>query len=532
MRKNLKPKASSLQSRRCAIYTRKSTTHGLDQEFSSLDAQWDACAGYVRGQPSWELVEGRYDDGGFTGANLERPAFQRLLADVEEGRIDVVVVYKIDRLSRSLLDFASLMERFRKAGAYFVSVTQPFLSADSDAMAQLLLNVLMAFAQFERQMIAERIRDKVVASRRKGLWTGGNVPYGYHVQDRKLRPRQEEAVVVRRMVELFLATQSDSDVTRELAAHGVLTRKERPWTPQSVARVLTNPVYAGFVTLGSELHDGEHEPLIDRETFEQLQSLRATSSSERQSKNAQRQRNLEYVLRGNVYCGCQGAEGQPCSFAMTPASTRKGRKSYRYYRCIARDKVSPKACPARPLAAPELEELVRSRVADVARQLDEQGQGTGVTVDGGVVRHAGRRIEELKTRRAGLRERLTTVEAELRAIAQATAEGGDRGAYHQRQHDKRSQERDRVQKELREVREALGNLERLVLNGPWLAEQLRGFDAVWDKLLPANRLRVMRLIVERVDANSVTGEVNITLAPWVGAMLGGRMQGEEATDAA
>src|SRR5690606_23523620 len=247
----------------------------------------------------------------------------------------------------------------------------------------------------------------------------------------------------------------------------------------------------------------------------------ATSASERQSKNAQRQRNLEYVLRGRVFCGCQDVEGKPCGFAMTPASTRKGRKSYRYYRCIARDKVSPKACPARPLAAPELEELVRAQVADVARQLDEQGRSTGVTVDGGVVRHAGRRIEELKTRRAGLRERLTTVEAELRAIAQATAEGGDRGAYHKRRHDKRSQERDRVQKELREVREALGNLERLVLNGPWIAEQLRGFDTVWDKLLPANRLRVMRLIVERVDANSVTGEVRITLAPWVGAMLGG-----------
>src|SRR5690606_36723874 len=156
--------------------------------------------------------------------------------------------------------------------------------------------------QFERQMIDGRIRDKVVASRRKALWTGGNVPYGYQVQDSKLQPRQEAAVVVRRMVELFLATQTDPDVTRCLAAHGVLTRKERPWTPQSVARVLTNPVYAGFVTLGSELHDGEHEPLIDRETFEQLQSLRATSASERQSTIAQRQRNLEYVLRGRVFC--------------------------------------------------------------------------------------------------------------------------------------------------------------------------------------------------------------------------------------
>ena len=175
--------ATDPESRRCAIYTRKSTAAGLEQDFNSLDAQREACAAYIGRQPGWTLVDDRYDDGGFTGANIERPAFQRLLADIEAGKIDVVVVYKVDRLSRSLLDFAKLMERFGKAGASFVSVTQNFSTAD--AMGRLTLNMLMSFAEFEREMIGERTRDKIAAQRRRGKWTGGTVPLGY------TRPGQE-----------------------------------------------------------------------------------------------------------------------------------------------------------------------------------------------------------------------------------------------------------------------------------------------------------------------------------------------------
>jgi site-specific DNA recombinase len=177
----------SPETRRCAIYTRKSTSVGLEQDFNSFDAQREACAAYIKKQPGWSLVADLYDDGGFTGANIERPAFQRLLADIDAGKIDVVVVYKVDRLSRSLLDFAKLMERFSRSGASFVSVTQNFSTAD--AMGRLTLNMLMSFAEFEREMIGERTRDKIAAARRKGKWTGGPGPPRLHGQGQEA-PRE------------------------------------------------------------------------------------------------------------------------------------------------------------------------------------------------------------------------------------------------------------------------------------------------------------------------------------------------------
>lgn len=188
--------------RRCAIYTRKSTTMGLEQEFNSLHAQREACEAYTRSQPGWQLVPETYDDGGFTGANIERPAFQRLMADVEAGKIDIIVVYKVDRLSRSLLDFAKVMERLNASGASFVSVTQNFSTAD--AMGRLTLNVLMSFAEFEREMIGERTRDKIAASRRKGKWTGGPVPFGYVAKDKKLVLNEGEAEIVREAFRVYL----------------------------------------------------------------------------------------------------------------------------------------------------------------------------------------------------------------------------------------------------------------------------------------------------------------------------------------
>lgn len=526
-----KPAEPEIERKRCAIYTRKSTTHGLDKEFSSLDAQWEACAAYVRGQPGWELVPERHDDGGFTGASLERPAFQRLIAAVEEGRVDVVVVYKIDRLSRSLLDFASLMERFRKAGAYFVSVTQPFLSADSDAMAQLLLNVLMAFAQFERQMIAERIRDKVVASRRKGLWTGGNVPFGYTLEQRRLVPREDEAVLVRWMVALYLAERSDAVVVRELAARGVLTRAGRPWTPQSVARVLSNPVYAGYVTLGEELNEGDHAPLIDREQSERLQSLRAAArSADGARERAARQRNPEYLLRGLVYCACRHADGHVCGYALTPASTRNERRVFRYYRCLSRDKLAPGVCPGRAVSAPDLESVVRDRIAEVARELHARAaERPGGSVEVELRCRIGRDRIEAKQQRAALRDRLVKLDTEVHGLdAQLAAAAAEGRAYLEPRRDARAAERERCQAKLREVDMSLGKLDHLVLDGAWIAEQLQRFDRVWEHLLPLNRLRVVRAVVARVDVDEPSGDVAITLQPWVGQALGA----QEAPDAA
>jgi DNA invertase Pin-like site-specific DNA recombinase len=508
--------------RRCAIYTRKSTTHGLDQEFSSLDAQWEACAAYVRAQPGYELVEERYDDGGFSGANVDRPAFQRLMRDVDEGRVDVVVVYKIDRLSRSLLDFASLMERLRKAGAFFISVTQPFLSADSDAMAQLLLNLLMAFAQFERQMIAERIRDKVTASRRKGLWTGGNVPFGYSATERRLVVLQDEALVVQRMFGLFVEQRSDAAVVRDLDARGTRTRTGRRWTPQAVARVLENPVYAGYVTLGEELHEGEHEPVVDRELFERVQTLRHASPAER----ASRGRNPEYLLRGLVHCSCRQGDGTPCGYAMTPGSTRKGRRDYRYYRCIARDKVSRGACEARPLPAEPLEELVQKRIAELARSVDANG-----AIAERVQARSGAERDELRRERGALRERIKTLDTDIRALGEQieAATGATKDLLGGRQEAK-ARERAQLRERLSSVDQRLGGLEALVIDAGWIAEQLRSFDRVWQHLHPLNRLRVVRAVVERVDVDEPAGEVAITLQPWCRPLLGveGEPCGERA----
>jgi site-specific DNA recombinase len=350
---------------RCAIYTRKSTSVGLEQDFNSLDAQREACAAYIERQPGWTVVGERYDDGGFTGANIERPAFQRLLTDIEAAKIDVVVVYKVDRLSRSLLDFAKLMERFNRAGASFVSVTQNFSTAD--AMGRLTLNMLMSFAEFEREMIGERTRDKIAAARRKGKWTGGPIPLGYTVHEKRLVVNEPEAVLVREIFVLYLEQRSTLAVARlfnetnrstkrRVATNGRI-REARPWTKADVLSVIKNPVYAGYMRSHGEFYEGEHEALVDRETFSRARALLdgATRTTNEPS------RNPDYLLRGLLRCAC-------CGSAFTPASTRKGRTEYRYYRCLRRDKEGREACPSSPLPAGAIETFVIERLREFAAE--------------------------------------------------------------------------------------------------------------------------------------------------------------------
>jgi site-specific DNA recombinase len=208
---------------RCAIYTRKSSEEGLDQEFNSLHAQREACEAYIASQRSegWVLVRDQYDDGGISGGTLDRPGLQQLMADIEDGLVDVVVVYKIDRLSRSLADFAKLVEVFDRNGVTFVSVTQSFNTTTS--MGRLTLNILLSFAQFEREVTAERIRDKVAASRKKGMWMGGVPPYGYRVENRKLVVDEEQAEQVRWIFARFLEIGSGTELAREVAKRGIRT---------------------------------------------------------------------------------------------------------------------------------------------------------------------------------------------------------------------------------------------------------------------------------------------------------------------
>jgi site-specific DNA recombinase len=349
---------------RCAIYTRKSTAVGLDQDFNSLDAQREACTAYIKAQPGWTLVKERYDDGGFTGANIERPAFQRLLNDLDAGKVDVVVVYKVDRLSRSLLDFAKLMERFGRAGASFVSVTQNFSTAD--AMGRLTLNMLMSFAEFEREMIGERTRDKIAAARRKGKWTGGPIPLGYTVKDKRLVVNETEAGLVREIFDLYLEQRSALAVARILNERRLSSthlREEngtvhatRPWANADIFRLIRTPIYAGYIRSHGELYDGEHEAIVNRETFARTQALLDRASRKVNDPS----RNPNYILRGILRCAC-------CGSAFTPASSRRGRTVYRYYRCLKRDKQGSQACPSSPLPADAIETYVIERLREVAK---------------------------------------------------------------------------------------------------------------------------------------------------------------------
>ena len=267
---------------RSAIYTRKSTEEGLEQEFNSLDAQRESGEAYIKSQQNegWVCLPDRFDDGGFTGGNMDRPAVKRLLGDIEAGKVNCVVVYKVDRLSRSLLDFAKMMESFDSHQVAFVSVTQQFNTSTS--MGRLVLNVLLSFAQFEREIISERTRDKIAAARRKGKWSGGMPLLGFDVaQGSKLVVNEEEAVRVRAIFDLYLLHGSLLPVVQELERRGWLnkrwtTRKGharggKPFTRTSLYRLLTNPAYVGKVRYKHELHNGEHQGIVDPEVWHKVQ---------------------------------------------------------------------------------------------------------------------------------------------------------------------------------------------------------------------------------------------------------------------
>lgn len=279
--------SSEKRSVRCAIYTRKSSEEGLEQEFNSLDAQYEACSAYIASQKSegWKRLPGRYDDGGISGGTLERPALTRLMADIDAGRVDLVVVYKIDRLTRSLMDFVKLVERFDKANCSFVSVTQSFNTATS--MGRLTLNVLLSFAQFEREVTAERIRDKIAASKKKGIWMGGIPPLGYRPKDRELIVEPAEAAQVRQIFALFLETQCLGRLKKEADRLEMRTRPS--WTGKAKGQVfqysrghlqgiLNNPIYVGDIRHKNEIHPGRHAAIIGREDWDKVQSIFSAKS--------------------------------------------------------------------------------------------------------------------------------------------------------------------------------------------------------------------------------------------------------------
>ena len=342
---------------RCAVYTRKSSEEGLEQEFNSLHAQREACEAYIASQRSegWVLVRDRYDDGGISGGTLERPALKRLLADVEDGLVDVVVVYKIDRLSRSLMDFSKLVEVFDRNGVTFVSVTQSFNTTTS--MGRLTLNILLSFAQFEREVTAERIRDKVRASRMKGMWMGGVPPLGYRVKDRKLVVDTSEAAHVRWIFDRFVEIGSGTAMLRELKARGITTRKGAAITKGFLYRLLNNRAYVGEAVHKGESYPGEHAAIIDRATWDKVHAILQESPRKRAART---RADTPSLLKGLLY-GPDGA-------AFSPTHTRKGGRLYRYYVSQSVLRHGAGACPVGRLPAGEIEAAVIDRLRAVFRQ--------------------------------------------------------------------------------------------------------------------------------------------------------------------
>jgi site-specific DNA recombinase len=323
----MKPAAAKYQ--RCAIYTRVSTDNGLEQEFNSLHAQREAAQAYIKSQAheGWKLIRDHYDDGGFSGGSLDRPGLQKLLADIRERRIDIVIVYKVDRLTRSLTDFAKLVELFDAHGVAFVSVTQSFNTTTS--MGRLTLNVLLSFAQFEREVTGERIRDKIAASKKKGLWVGGVVPLGYEVRDRKLIVVEEEASTVRLIFSRYLDLGSLSALQRDLRERGIITRKRTLSSGRAIgggaltngplAYLLRNRMYVGEINHRDKSYLGEHAPIIDPRLFEAVQSKLTENRQERRLGR----RSSNAVLMGKLF----DDRGNP----MTPSYAVKEGVRYRYY---------------------------------------------------------------------------------------------------------------------------------------------------------------------------------------------------------
>jgi site-specific DNA recombinase len=342
---------------RCTIYTRVSTDQGLEQDFNSLDAQYDASQAYIRSQAhaGWTLLRAKYDDGGFSGGNTDRPALQRLLNDVRAGKVDVIVVYKVDRLTRSLADFAKLVELFDQHNVSFVSVTQQFNTTTS--MGRLTLNVLLSFAQFEREVTSERIRDKIAASKRKGLWVGGMAPLGYDTKDRKITVNQAEAERVRAIFRSYLKLGSLNLLMADLRKRRIVTKVRTlksgekvggiPFTRGPLAHLLRNRFYIGEVVFKGEVLKGEQIAILDRELFDAVQEkLNAQVNGHKAART-----NSEALLGGRVF--------DDRGNRMTPSHARKRGTKYRYYlSSVLLQGQSERAGSIRRVPAAEIERMV------------------------------------------------------------------------------------------------------------------------------------------------------------------------------
>lgn len=489
---------------RCAIYTRKSTEEGLQQEFNSLDAQRESAESYIASQQhqGWKCLPTRYDDGGFTGGNMDRPALRRLLSDIEAGKVDCVVIYKIDRLSRSLLDFARLVEVFETHHVAIVSVTQQIDTSTS--MGRLVLNVLLSFAQFEREIIGERIRDKIAATRRKGKWSGGVPILGYDVErsngGSRLLVNAREAARVRDIFQLYLSLGSLLPVVEELA-HRDWRNKEwtttkgepkggRPFDKGSLYALLTNPLYIGRIRHKTEVYAGEHEGLVDKEVFDQVQA--ALQHNGRSGGVLVRNRHGA-LLKRLLFC-------RGCARAMTHSFTAKGERRYRYYTCTRAIHSGRKACPSGSLPASEIERVVVDQIRGLA---NDGGLRKAVLVQAN--EQYDRDLAELQTEQRGLERELGWHKTEARKL-RGTAQADSRLAE---LHERISTTEGR----LGELQTKIEQHNENRLDAGDIHRAFTDFDNVWSTLSPREQAQAISLLVARVEFDAKDSSVAISLHP-------------------
>jgi site-specific DNA recombinase len=490
---------------RCAIYTRKSTEEGLQQAFNSLDAQREAAEAFIRSQAGegWTLLPDRYDDGGFSGGSMDRPAVRRLMADIEGGKIDCVVVYKVDRLSRSLLDFARMMETFERHGVSFSAVSQQFNTTHS--MGRLTLNILLSFAQFEREIIAERTRDKIAATRRKGKWSGGQPILGYDVDRGSFRlvVNEDEAERARQIFALYLEHESLLPVVRELERRGWRNKRwttkagqergGRAFDKTALHRLLTNVIYAGSVRYKSEVHAGEQPAIVDPAVFAKAQELLRRNG---RTGGAIVRNQFGAMLKGLLRCS-------PCGCSMTPAHTTKGARRYRYYTCVAAQSRGWSGCPSKSVPAAEIERVVVDRIRcigrdpellrDVLTQLRTQGEA---------------RTRDLEAEGRALAKDLCTWFADVRDLSGRLGAGEAGGPLVARLAD--LQERiGAAERRAAEVQDDLEATRQRLLNDGEAAAALSAFDPMWARLTPLEQGRVLGILVRQVDYDGARGKITI-----------------------
>ncbi|MDP8238395.1 MAG: recombinase family protein [Candidatus Hatepunaea meridiana] len=496
---------------RCAIYTRKSTEEGLDQDFNSLDAQRESAEAFINSQKNegWVCLPERYDDGGFTGGNMERPAMKRLMADIEAGKIDCIVVYKVDRLSRSLMDFARIIGILEKHVISFVSVTQQFNTTHS--IGRLTLNILLSFAQFEREIISERTRDKMTAARKKGKWIGGTPMLGYdiHPKGGRLIINQEEAFRVRAIYELYLDHQSLRATVRELNRRGWTTKRwitksgrvrgGDPFQKNSLTRLLTNVIYLGKVKFKGVLYEGEHQAILEADKLQLVTEIRM-----RNKRDGGKLVRNKYgaLLKGLLYC-------IPCQAPMVQTfAVKKKNTCYRYYVCSRAQRQGWHTCPTKSVPVVDIERFVIDRIRSIGRDSDliteTLNQARSQVRDG---------TEKLESELLIVTEELKRHTKEVDRLLNDTAQ---RFEDHTRKSTRLTDLEDQIRfarQHAESLQEEIAKKKTELVDETALTSALEGFDPIWESLLPRERTRVIHLLIEKVGYDGENGMLSITFRP-------------------